>query len=190
MGNWLFKNRGWLGLPFFLVAVIFAKAHLTLFLCGVLLVLLGESVRWASVAFSGPTTRSKKVEAPRLATQGPYALVRNPIYWGNFFIGLGMTVSSAAFWPWLAFVFVFVFWLEYIPIILAEENYLKQRFGKEYESYTKSVHRLLILPKKTSWSNGQWKNALKSEKSTLIVILVYYSTVALRLYLEVMFAHR
>src|SRR3954449_9027637 len=54
------------------------------------LVLLGLALRaWASASV-GHHSRSGEIEAPRLVTSGPYALVRNPIYLGSFILGLGM----------------------------------------------------------------------------------------------------
>ena len=132
------------------------------------------------MAFSGATTRSSRIEAPKLVTSGPYAWTRNPIYWGNFLVGLGMTVSSAALFPWLAVTFAVLFWAEYALIILAEEDYLKREFGEVFADYRERTHRFLILPRKTTWRGGRWRAALRSERSTLLVILVFYLLLMLR----------
>jgi len=182
-GYWLFRNRGWLGLPFFLVALVFARPSPVLLSAGIALVILGELARWASVSFSGRTTRSRQVEAPRLVTQGPYAWTRNPIYWGNFLVGLGMTLSSGALFPWLAVAFAILFWVEYALIVLAEEDYLKKAFGQEFADYCERAHRFLVIPRKTTWRGGSWRAALRSERSTLLVTLGFYVLLALRLVL-------
>ncbi|MEO0248342.1 MAG: isoprenylcysteine carboxylmethyltransferase family protein [candidate division WOR-3 bacterium] len=183
IGRWLFRNRGWLGAPFFLVALVFGRYSPILLGIGVGLTAMGELARWASVAFSGATTRSSRIEAPRLVTEGPYAWTRNPIYWGNFLVGLGMTVSSAALFPWLAIAFAVLFWAEYALIILAEEDYLKGEFGQEFTDYCRRTRRFLILPRKTSWRGGKWRAALRSERSTLLVIMGFYILLGLRLLL-------
>ena len=180
---WLFRNRGWLGVPFFLVALVFARPSPFLLSAGIALVILGELARWASVSFSGRTTRSRQVEAPRLVTQGPYAWTRNPIYWGNFLVGLGMTLSSGALFPWLAVAFAILFWVEYALIVLAEEDYLKKAFGQEFADYCERAHRFLVIPRKTTWRGGSWRAALRSERSTLLVTLGFYLLLALRLVL-------
>ncbi len=179
-GRWLFRNRGWLGAPFFLVALAFGKYSPALLSVGVGMSILGETIRWASVAFSGATTRSSRIEAPRLVTGGPYAWTRNPIYWGNFLVGLGMTVSSGALFPWLALAFAVLFWAEYALIILAEEDYLKSEFGKEFSDYCERTRRFLIVPRRTTWLGGRWRAALRSERSTLLVILGFYLLLTLR----------
>ncbi|MGB9589835.1 MAG: methyltransferase family protein [candidate division WOR-3 bacterium] len=183
IGRWLFRNRGWLGVPFFLVALVFARPSLILLLAGVALVILGEMARWASVSFSGPTTRSSRIEAPRLMTHGPYAWTRNPIYWGNFLVGLGMTVSAGALFPWLAVAFAVLFWAEYALIILAEEDYLSKAFGQEFTDYCRRTYRFMIIPQKTSWRGAVWRAALRSERSTLLVIIGFYILLAIRFFL-------
>ncbi|MEO0141648.1 MAG: methyltransferase [candidate division WOR-3 bacterium] len=183
IGRWLFRNRGWLGVPFFLIALVFGEYSPVLLATGALLTILGEAIRWVSVSFSGPTTRSPRIEAPRLVTWGPYAWTRNPIYWGNFILGLGMTLSSGAFFPWLAIAFAILFWAEYALIILAEEDHLRKAFPQEFTDYCKRAHRFLIIPKRTSWRGGKWRSALRSERSTLLVMLGFYILLALRMIL-------
>jgi protein-S-isoprenylcysteine O-methyltransferase Ste14 len=180
IGRWLFRNRGWLGAPFFALALVFARPSFALLSAGIALVIVGEMARWASVSFSGSTTRSSRIEAPRLATEGPYAWTRNPIYWGNFLVGLGMTISSGALFPWLAVAFAILFWAEYSLIILAEEDYLRGAFGQEFADYCARTHRFLIVPKRASWRGGNWLSALRSERSTILVTLAFYLLLALR----------
>ena len=175
-------------MPFFLLALVFARPSAWLFGKGLALAFAGELVRWASVAFSGPTTRSRSVEAEGLVTHGPYGIVRNPIYLGNFLVGLGMTLSSAALYPYLALAFVALFWAEYTLIIVAEENYLAARFPEEFVDYCRRVHRIMPLPRRTIWRGGKWRTGLRSERSTLLVNLGYYLALGLRVILGVCIA--
>lgn len=99
-----------------------------------------------------------------------------------------MTLSSGALFPWLAIAFVVLFWVEYALIILAEENYLKKAFGQEFADYREKAHRFFVIPRKTGWRGGQWRAALRSERSTFLVILGFYILLALRLILG-LFAH-
>lgn len=73
----------------------------------------------------------------QLASVGPYALSRNPLYLGTFVIGLGFCLAGSKFLILLFFV-IFFFCL-YIPVMRAEEKHLKKLFDQEYENYKKSV---------------------------------------------------
>lgn len=81
-----------------------------------------------------------------LATGGPYAWVRNPLYLGTVLAALGIVVACQN-WV-LAAIFAAVFLLVYLPVIELEEQHLRQIFPG-YEAYAQHVHRLLPIK--------QWK---------------------------------
>src|SRR5678815_386887 len=71
-----------------LVALVLAQPNLFSFLLGGLLAVAGEALRvWAS-------GHIEKTE--RLATGGPYAHTRNPLYLGSALLGLGVAAASAS----------------------------------------------------------------------------------------------
>lgn len=179
VGRRLFALRGYMGVPLFLLVLLLARWNPWALGAGLGLVALGELVRVISVAHSGPTTRSRRIEAPVLVTWGPYAWTRNPIYWGNFLVGLGMTLSSACF-P-LAILYVPLFWLEYYLIVRAEEAQLLKLFGERYREYAARVPRFGIRPRKTRWRGANFRLALRSERSTILVLGAYYGLLGLRL---------
>jgi protein-S-isoprenylcysteine O-methyltransferase Ste14 len=74
-----------------------------------------------------------------LATCGPYAVVRNPLYLGNFAgaIGFGFAVEQ----PYLAALFALVFALFYPAVVAREEARLRQIFGERYHDYCARVPR-------------------------------------------------
>jgi protein-S-isoprenylcysteine O-methyltransferase Ste14 len=75
-----------------------------------------------------------------LATTGPYAYTRNPLYLGSLLITLGFGVAS---WSWfLTLVLVVLFGAIYWPTILGEEQYLRANFAG-FEGYAARVPRLL-----------------------------------------------
>ena len=76
---------------------------------------------------------TKKQVANALNTTGAYSLVRNPLYLGIFFMGLGVALF-AHLW-WLTLIYVLAFWLYYERVIFAEEAYLRDKFGAEYLSW-------------------------------------------------------
>lgn len=78
---------------------------------------------------SGRNTRGGQ-QAETLNTTGLYSLVRNPLYVGNFFLWLGasMFLHNAV----LVALVLAIFLILYERIILAEEEFLLDRFADEY----------------------------------------------------------
>ena len=81
-----------------------------------------------------------------LATSGPYAHTRNPLYLGTLLVAAGLAVASRSFG--LGFLFAAVFVLIYLPVIELEEQHLRKLFP-EYAAYAKQVPR--IWPR---WRHG------------------------------------
>jgi len=83
-----------------------------------------------------------------LATSGPYAYTRNPLYLGSLLIGVGFAVAARSWWVGAALVLMF--FAIYLPVIRNEEAFLRQKFP-EFEEYARQVPR--ILPRLTAGSN-------------------------------------
>jgi protein-S-isoprenylcysteine O-methyltransferase Ste14 len=77
-----------------------------------------------------------------LATCGPYACTRNPLYLGSLITGSGLAFAGASWILGLAFLLLFV--LVYYPVMRREEDWLRGRFGETYERYAQRVP--LFLP--------------------------------------------
>jgi protein-S-isoprenylcysteine O-methyltransferase Ste14 len=85
IGQVLFKNRGWLPVPFLAVPLLVPGAQtVTSWSVGLGLVALGEAIRTAGVAAAGTVTRRRSRDVQRLVTYGAFAWCRNPLYVGNF----------------------------------------------------------------------------------------------------------
>jgi len=76
----------------------------------------------------------------RLATGGPYAFTRNPLYIGTLLVALGLTIAARNLY--LALLFALVFLLVYLPVIQLEEQHLRRLFP-EYATYAERVPALL-----------------------------------------------
>ena len=85
----------------------------------------------------------------QLATGGPYAYIRNPLYVGTLTVAAGIVIASRNFW--LAALFAAVFLLVYLPVIELEEQHLREIFPN-YGTYAGHVHRLVPLRK---WQAGE-----------------------------------
>ena len=99
------------------------------------LVLGGEALRiWAS----GHIEKTR-----RLATGGPYAHTRNPLYVGSVLLALGFAAASASSWVVLA---VAAYLLAFYPSVIREEaSFLRQAFPEEYGRWARDVP--LFLPR-------------------------------------------
>src|ERR1700727_1085244 len=74
-----------------------------------------------------------------LATSGPYAFTRNPLYLGSLLIGVGFAVAARSWWVGIALVAMF--FVIYLPVIRGEEKFLREEFP-EFEEYARQVPRI------------------------------------------------
>jgi protein-S-isoprenylcysteine O-methyltransferase Ste14 len=88
-----------------------------------------------------------------LATSGPYAYSRNPLYLGSSLIGIGFAVAVRSWWVGVALVVMF--FAIYLPVIRGEEAFLRQKFP-EFEQYARRVPRMFprIAPHSTATDEG------------------------------------
>lgn len=75
-----------------------------------------------------------------LTTTGPYAWTRNPLYLGSLVLAGGFVVAARSLWIALAVVTLFV--AVYLPVVQAEEQFLRLRFP-EFAEYERRVPRFL-----------------------------------------------
>jgi protein-S-isoprenylcysteine O-methyltransferase Ste14 len=75
-----------------------------------------------------------------LATSGPYAYTRNPLYLGSLLMGVGFAVAARSWWVGVALVVMF--FAIYVPVIRDEETFLRRTFP-EFEEYARRVPRML-----------------------------------------------
>ncbi len=74
-----------------------------------------------------------------LATGGPYAYTRNPLYLGTLLVAAGLVISAQSVGLGLIFAAVFAF--IYLPVIQNEEQHLRNLFP-EYAGYAERVPAL------------------------------------------------
>jgi protein-S-isoprenylcysteine O-methyltransferase Ste14 len=83
----------------------------------------------------------------RLATTGPYAHSRNPLYLGSFLMGTGFALAGGSLI--LAGAFVVFFLAVYLPVMRAESDSLHSKFGESYSRYEARVP--LFFPAWPAW---------------------------------------
>jgi protein-S-isoprenylcysteine O-methyltransferase Ste14 len=194
IGNFLFKHRSFTPVPLIiLVFIIFRPIDLedkniTINLVGLLISLLGETVRIIVVGYAhkGTSGRESYLRADSLNISGIYSIVRNPLYIGNFFIYTGLVIVFSNIFAGLTFVIFLI--LQYYFVILAEENFLKEKYGLEYEIYCQKVKR--IIPTFRGYKKNQipfnLKKVIFKENDSVFNMVVMYLLVLL--YKEKVFA--
>jgi len=83
------------------------------------------------------TYEARVIEGNELITQGPYAVVRNPIYLGMF----GLMVATGLVFTtwWVLLIAVTAFLIGNQVRIRAEENLLRETFGSRFDDYARRV---------------------------------------------------
>jgi protein-S-isoprenylcysteine O-methyltransferase Ste14 len=111
------------------VVAAFARPRPWSLLAGLAHALAGEALRlWAS----GHIDKTRA-----LATGGPYAHTRNPLYLGSTLMAAGIAVAAAS--PWAALAAA-AYFLAFYPAAIREESaFLASRFGAEYAAWSAAV---------------------------------------------------
>ena len=116
----------------FLLAVayaVFSQPQPSLLVAGSLVAILGLFVRGYA---AGCLNKNQT-----LATGGPYARTRNPLYFGSLILGAGFAVAGGV-WP-LGLALLALFVLVYWPVMRREEGFLRNEFGESYANYAAAV---------------------------------------------------
>lgn len=108
---------------------------------GLVVTVTGQLIRGATIglAYIVRGGKDKKVYAETLVTEGIFNHCRNPLYVGNVLMLAGVGILSNSLIYVLIFIPLFLF--IYQAIILAEENFLRNKFGKEFDDYCARVSR-------------------------------------------------
>jgi protein-S-isoprenylcysteine O-methyltransferase Ste14 len=143
-------------------------------------------IRIWGVAYAGCATRTREVKkAPMLVTNGPYAFIRNPLYFGNMFIYSGFIIATGALLPYLLYTTILFFAIQYSLIVSLEEKNLEELFGEQYIEYKHVVPRFYLrlspYPDRTHVKANFYK-ALISEKTTFLTMALLLIILAARWY--------
>ena len=185
-GNWLFRRRGWL--PLFILipgagylfianrSVIYF--NLTWELICVFVSVAGELIRSYTVGHVPRNTSGRNVldqMADELNTSGIYSIVRHPLYVGNFLMWLGPVLFLRS--VWCVIIFVLAYWIYYERIIFAEEQYLRRKFGEEYDTWAFRVRS--VIPRFRNFSRPDlpfsFRNVLKREYNSIANLFIVFA---------------
>jgi len=187
-GSFLFKYRGQTPIILFILAIpIIRHTHHyerlsvieldVIQYMGIVTALIGLVLRYITIGTSPVGTSGKnrnKQIADQLNTKGIYSTVRNPLYLGNYFIWLGISIYSTSY------VFTLItslcFFFQYERIILIEEKFLAKKYGDKYQVFLENTP--LFVPNffKYQKSNNHFsfKSIVRQEySSTLSTICAF-----------------
>jgi protein-S-isoprenylcysteine O-methyltransferase Ste14 len=147
IGGWLFRQRTLIPVPLFL-AIIFVRSGQApespaLLATGVAVVALGEATRLWGVHHIGAISRTRTNRLGPLVDEGPFALVRNPLYLGNIALWVGFALIARL--VWMAPIIIVLLGFEYHAIVRWEEDLLTSRLGDAYRDYMTRVPRWIPL---------------------------------------------
>lgn len=127
------RFRQLFGIAFVLSLTLAGRPTFALLVTGTVIAVLGMSVRlWASGWVKKNTV---------LATGGPYAFARHPLYVGNILICAGFCLASGQWWSapsGLAFLLLF-----YPPAIRYEDRKLQRMFPGQWEEWSARTRALI-----------------------------------------------
>ena len=176
-GAWLFRYRSSLPVPLALVLLLVRKGAVEaswVLVVGPLLVIIGEGLRLWAVRHIGTISRTRTTRYGPLITTGPYAMTRNPLYVGNWFLWTGFAVWSSLLWmlpiAWLVFA------LQYRAIAKWEAAFIRSIYGPAYDAYARQVRAWLprwpAAGAPASGPRHPWREVLFSERGTLLAAAV------------------
>lgn len=152
IGNFFFKYRNWIFILFYGALFIpswplFSPKHfgenyyIWPIIIGLIVTITGQLIRGFTIGLAYIVRGGKegKPYAEGLVTEGIFRHCRNPLYVGNILmlLGVGILANSLVYVAIVIPIFLFV----YQAIVLAEENFLRNKFGQGYDNYCQNVNR-------------------------------------------------
>jgi protein-S-isoprenylcysteine O-methyltransferase Ste14 len=191
IGNFLFRFRNKIFPVFMVVGVVLIRPRfaggdyrrdLWVDAAGLIVCLSGQALRVVTIGYDYIKRGGvgQRIWADRLVQGGLFAHSRNPLYLGNILLFCGLLLILSAPVGLLIGVpaVLFVYWC----IILAEEQYLRGKFGADYDAYCARVNR--FWPNLAGFSgsvkdmNFRWRRVLNKEYNTTFAWI--FAAVALR----------
>lgn len=159
------------GFVVLLVYAWFARPMPPLLLVGALIAFAGIALRaWAA----GHLEKNEQ-----LATSGPYAYTRNPLYLGSALAALGFALASSVWW--IGFLLATYLVAFYLPVVYEEEAHLANLFP-EFQAYAAAVPRFAIRLRSSgdAGNHFRWQTYWKNEEYN--ALLGYLAGVAVLLW--------
>ena len=177
LGNFLFRNRNGIFPIFYLMLFVPSRQvftnPVTAMIIGFSVTIIGQLIRIITIGlvYIIRGGKDRRVYAEDLVTTGIFSHCRNPLYVGNILILVGLGIASNSLLFMAVFTPLFLFFWQ--AIVLAEENYLRNKFGEQYNDYCKRVNRWLINPNGLATTLGsmefKWKRVIIREYNSTYI---------------------
>jgi len=184
MGDYLFKYRGQIPIILFLLIIPFIlyndysqysssvieKNKIVSFLISFLGIIIRIYTVGNTPGGTSGRNREKQI-AKKLNTKGIYSISRNPLYFGNYLIWLGLSIYSLnTYYTILISIFFFIYYGE---IVKTEEKYLLKKFGNKYLRWKNKTPR--FFPSIFNYQKNEYsfslKTVLKREYSSFLATI-------------------
>lgn len=186
-GEWLFRWRSFIPLivipPALYATYTLEPAvnpwNIYWLLACALVSILGQIVRALTIAYvpkgtSGRNTSEGQV-ALTLNTKGMYGYVRHPLYLGNYLMWLGILMYSGSIT--LVIAVTIFYWTYYTMIAMAEERFLRGKFGDVYVDWANT--KPAFFPRTLKWNSPgvffSMRNVLKREYNGAYVLFLSFA---------------
>jgi protein-S-isoprenylcysteine O-methyltransferase Ste14 len=183
IGNFFFKYRNWIFIIFYAALFIpswplFPPGKFSMawpVITGLVITCLGQLTRGLTIGLAYIVRGGKegKPYAEGLVTEGIFRHCRNPLYVGNILmlLGVGILANSLVYVGIVIPVFLFI----YQAIVLAEENFLRGKFGPGFDTYCSKVNRwwpnLKGIGASLSSMEFNWRRWILKEHTTQFIWL-------------------
>jgi protein-S-isoprenylcysteine O-methyltransferase Ste14 len=176
-GAWLFRYRSFLPVPLALILLVVRVGETdgpALVASGALIVIAGQVLRLWAVRHIGTISRTRTTRYGPLMTAGPYAVVRNPLYVGNWLLWTGFAVWSRLLWmvpvAWL------IFFVQYRAIARWEAAFIRSKYPGAYDDYARQVRAWMPRwPPPAALAAvaplHPWREVFFSERGTLLAVV-------------------
>lgn len=186
IGNFFFKYRNWLFIVLYLALFIPSPPIFSESNCGphyywwpivigLVVTISGQLIRGATIGLDYIVRGGKegKVYAENLVTGGIFQHCRNPLYVGNILMLAGVGILSNSLIYMAVFIPLFLF--IYQAIVLAEENFLRNKFGEAFNDFCRRINRwvpdLRGIGATFQGATFRWKRWILKEHTTQYIWL-------------------
>ncbi|MFM8806842.1 MAG: methyltransferase family protein [Sphingomonadales bacterium] len=187
IGNFFFKYRNYIfilfyaalfvpSLPLFSAASCGPQYYWWPVVLGLLITCMGQGIRGLTIGLAYIVRGGKegKPYADGLVTEGIFRHCRNPLYVGNILmlLGVGILANSVFYVAVMMPLFLFI----YQAIVLAEEDFLRKKFGSGFDNYCRDVNRwwpsLQGIGETLGSMEFNWKRWILKEHTTQFIWLL------------------